>query len=94
MEILSKKNRMVRTQIQLMKNQVDGLRRISAGKGRSMASLIRDAVDGILQGTGTIDHEERKRRALAAAGIGRSGLVDIAENHDLHLEDAFDPERR
>jgi hypothetical protein len=36
-----------------------------------------------------IDQEERRRRALAAAGRFRSGKSDISINHDKYLEDAY-----
>jgi hypothetical protein len=36
-----------------------------------------------------IDQDERRRRALAAAGRFRSGKSDISINHDKYLEDAF-----
>lgn len=93
MDKKKKKQRMVRTQIQLTASQADELKRLSAEKGRSMAFLIRDAVDGLLRKSGGADREELKRRARAAAGIGRSGLADVAENHDAYLDEAFDPEK-
>ncbi|UCE40572.1 MAG: ribbon-helix-helix protein, CopG family [Candidatus Aminicenantes bacterium] len=36
-----------------------------------------------------IDQDERRRRALAAAGRFRSGISDISINHDKYLEDAY-----
>ena len=36
-----------------------------------------------------IDQDERRRRALAAAGRFRSGKSDTSINHDKYLEDAF-----
>jgi len=36
-----------------------------------------------------IDHEEQRRRALAAAGLFRSGISDLSTNHDKHLEDSY-----
>ena len=36
-----------------------------------------------------IDQEERRQRALAAAGRFRSGKSDISINHDKYLEDAY-----
>ena len=36
-----------------------------------------------------IDPDERRRRALAAAGRFRSGISDISINHDKYLEDAY-----
>ncbi len=36
-----------------------------------------------------IDHAERRRRAIAAAGRFRSGVSDVSTNHDKYLEDAY-----
>jgi len=84
------KPRMIRTQIQLTGRQADELKRLSAERGGSMAEWIRRAVELLIRDTGIPDKEVLKRRALAAVGTGRSGLSDIADNHDAYLEDAFD----
>jgi hypothetical protein len=43
-------------------------------------------------GTGEmIDQEERKRRAIAAAGRFHSGLTDLATDHDRYLEESYAP---
>jgi len=36
-----------------------------------------------------IDLEERRRRAIAAAGRFSSGIPDLSSNHDKHLEYAY-----
>jgi hypothetical protein len=36
-----------------------------------------------------IDKDERRRRALAAAGRFRSGISDISRNHDKYLEESY-----
>jgi len=91
MKTRNKKGTMIRTQIQLTRRQAEGLKRISSEQGGSMAELIRRAVDGLLKGSGLIDREELKTRALAAVGIAASGVGDIADNHDRYLDDAIDP---
>jgi predicted DNA-binding protein len=40
-----------------------------------------------------IDPDERRRRALAAAGRFRSGISDISINHDKYLEDSYSAEK-
>jgi hypothetical protein len=90
MKVKKDRNRMIRTQIQLTKRQVDGLKSLSSENGGSMAEWVRKAVDGLIREAGVPDWEVRKRRALAAVGIGRSDIDDVAENHDAYLEDAFD----
>ena len=39
--------------------------------------------------TDLIDLEERRQRAIAAAGRFRSGIPDISSNHDKYLGDAY-----
>ncbi|MFC2167051.1 hypothetical protein ACFLQZ_03720 [Acidobacteriota bacterium] len=36
-----------------------------------------------------IDPEEKRQRALEAAGRFRSGIKDLSSQHDKHLEDAY-----
>jgi hypothetical protein len=36
-----------------------------------------------------VDHEERRRRALAVAGRFRSDISDISVKHDEHLADIY-----
>jgi hypothetical protein len=79
-----------RTQISLEPEQAERLRTLARQRGVSMAHLIRDAVDQVYGGAvipPTLT--ERWDRALATVGIGESGAVDLAENHDRHLDDAY-----
>ncbi|MDH4219230.1 MAG: ribbon-helix-helix domain-containing protein [Candidatus Aminicenantes bacterium] len=39
--------------------------------------------------TDIVTPEERRRRAIAAAGRFRSGISDLSTNHDKHLEDSY-----
>ncbi len=82
---------MIRTQIQLTEAQARALKRIAAERGVSVAELIRQSLDHFLQAARAGDSEERRRRALAAAGRFRSGLRDLAAEHDRYLEDAYRP---
>ncbi|MBN1221794.1 MAG: ribbon-helix-helix protein, CopG family [Candidatus Aminicenantes bacterium] len=36
-----------------------------------------------------VDLEERRKRAMAAAGRFRSGISDLSSNHDKHLEAVY-----
>ena len=65
---------MHRTQVQLTESQVRELKNMAAAQNKSMAELIRQAVDILLRRSGEVDREERKRRAIVAAGRFRSGL--------------------
>jgi len=80
---------MYRTQIQLTESQVRALKDMSATQNKSMAELIRQAIDILLRSSGEVDLEERKRRAIAAAGRFHSGLGDFSTNHDDYLSEAY-----
>lgn len=81
---------MKRTQIQLTDGQAAKLRRLSGVRHRSMANLIREAVDEYVRSEVVVDEEEKRRRALKAAGCASSGLGDLAENHDKYLAEPFE----
>jgi hypothetical protein len=76
-----------RTQISLEPEQAERLRRLARERGTSMAALIRDAVDRAYPSMPT--REELWARALDSARTTpfRSGLPDLAEEHDRYLND-------
>jgi glycerol dehydrogenase-like iron-containing ADH family enzyme len=80
---------MIRTQIQLTEKQAKNLKRIAASRHRSVAELIRQVVDNMIKSTALVDIEERRRRALAAAGRFSSGLGDLSTEHDKYLTETF-----
>ena len=80
---------MIRTQIQLTEDQAKALKKIAHKKHVSLAKLIRQGVDTLMQSSGEISNEERKKRAITAAGRFRSGRKDISSKHDKYLSEAF-----
>jgi hypothetical protein len=80
---------MVRTQIQLTEKQARGLKNLAARQDRSVADLIRQAVDAFIRTVAATGDEERRLRALAASGRFRSGSSDLGAAHDKHLADAL-----
>jgi hypothetical protein len=80
---------MIRTQIQLTEEQFKTLKRISNRRHLSVAELIRRGVDVLVHSSGEINAEERKKRAIRAAGRFRSGRKDISTRHDKFLTGAF-----
>lgn len=81
---------MVRTQIQLEERQAQLLRRVAAERNVSVAELIRRSVDLYLASEPPVaSPEERRERAIRAAGRFRSGVSDLGESHDRYLEEAF-----
>ena len=80
---------MVRTQIQLTDEQQNALRALSAATGRSVADLVRDAVDHAISGAYRVTRQERIARAMRVAGRYSSGLTDISARHDEYLAEAY-----
>ena len=81
---------MHRTQIQLTETQAQALRAQARLQDRSMADLVRESVTEYLARRHAVDRGEIACRALALAGRYRSGCSDLAEDHDKHLDEAFD----
>jgi Arc/MetJ-type ribon-helix-helix transcriptional regulator len=80
---------MVRTQVQLTEEQAQALRNLASARQVSVAELIRQSVDTLIRSSGEIDIEERRRRAIAAAGRFHSGASNISAKHDEYLAGAF-----
>jgi len=80
---------MVQTQVQLTEEQARALRNLASARQVSVAALIRQSVDTLIRSSREINIEERRRRAMAAAGRFHSGASDISAKHDEHLADAL-----
>ena len=80
---------MVRTQIQLPEEHVVLLKKMAAAQHKSMAEIIRQAVDYFAKAKQAGGEEQRRRRAMAAAGCFRSGVKDLATSHDSYLIEIF-----
>lgn len=81
---------MVRTQIQMKEEQIKKLKRLASAEHRSVAELIRQAVDNFITVKGGMDIKERQKRAVAAAGRFHSRLSDLSEAHDKYLAKDYD----
>jgi len=80
---------MIRTQVQLTEEQARVLKNLASIRQVSIAELIRQSVDALIRSSREIDAEERRRRAIAAAGRFHSGASDISVKHDGYLLEAF-----
>lgn len=78
---------MVRTQIQLTEKQAEAIKNLARKKHISMAELIRQSIDKMTK-IGVVD-EERRQRAMEAAGKFHSGVSDLSGKHDKYLIEAF-----
>ena len=67
---------------QFSDSQAAALEQRAAASGRSIAELLREAVDVWLA---VDDRRARIERARSAIGGAHSGLGDLAENHDEYL---------
>ncbi|OQY28633.1 MAG: hypothetical protein B6I38_09010 [Anaerolineaceae bacterium 4572_5.1] len=83
---------MIRTQIQLEEKQYKCLKEMAAEYNVSMATLIRQSVDMLIEKEEKPSREELKKRALAVVGIARDidGATDVSVNHDKYLDEAYD----
>lgn len=80
---------MVRTQIQLTKEQARALKELAAQQNVSMAELIRRSVDALIRSSARETTEDPWERARRAAGKFHSGKSDISVNHDRYLAEDF-----
>ena len=79
---------MVRTQVQLTREQAQGLKRLAETQGVSMAEIIRGCVEERLRQPEGLTQEEIKQRLMAIAG-GFHGPSDLAERHDDYAAEAY-----
>ena len=77
---------MIRTQIQLTERQAAALKMVARERGVSMAAVIRDAVDVVVD---EASRQARVERAIAAVGGFSGGGRDVARDHDRYLEEAY-----
>lgn len=80
---------MVRTQIQLTDEQASALKRLAAKRHKSIAELIRQSVEILLHSMSDVSPEERRQRAIAAAGRFHSGRSDLSNKHDEYLAEVY-----
>ena len=80
---------MVRTQIQLPEEQVALLKKMASIQHKSMAEIVRQAVDYFAKAKVGRGDTQRRGRAMAAAGHFRSGVTDLAASHDSYLTETF-----
>ena len=60
---------MIRTQIQITDTQAQKLKELAASQNKSVAELIRQGIDVLLEQQFIVSEQERRQRALAA-GLG------------------------
>jgi len=78
---------MRRMQVQLTDDQEQEVRRLASRSGRSVAAVIREAIDRYVLPAQR--NETRRVMALAGKYSDREGATDVARNHDRYLADAI-----
>ncbi|MFN8493466.1 MAG: CopG family transcriptional regulator [Caldilineaceae bacterium] len=82
---------MIRTQIQLTELQVSALKNLATQRQQSIAELIRQSINRFLAEETSVEADPQKirQRAILEPGLFRSGLPDVARNHDKYLVEAY-----
>jgi hypothetical protein len=81
---------MVRTQIQLTREQFEAVKRMAASRNLSCAEVVRQAIEALLKSRSGLDEGHKRSRALKAAGAFRSGRHDVSKNHDAYLAETYE----
>ena len=81
---------MIRTQIQLSKDQARSIKRMAAAQSISMAEVIRRAIDNLIRTERRPSLDDVRNRALNAVGRFNVDTNDLSMNHDRHLIEAFE----
>lgn len=80
---------MIRTQIQLDEDQARRIKEAARIEGVSFAEMVRRCVERALPELRS-GRAQRYGRARGAIGAFRAGRDDLAEEHDAHLDEAFE----
>jgi Arc/MetJ-type ribon-helix-helix transcriptional regulator len=81
---------MVRTQIQLTREQFEAVKRMAASRNLSSAEVVRQAIEALLKSRSGLGEGHKRSRALKAAGAFRSGRHDVSKNHDAYLAETYE----
>jgi len=76
--------------IELTSEQEEALRRVAEMRQKTVEDIIAEWVQRLLEECVDTDWENRRARALNAAGRFRSGKRDVSEKHVKYLAEAFD----
>ena len=79
---------MVRTQIQLTKDQYREVKRLAREEGVSLAAIIRRFIDGAL-GKQAGARDVLYERAAGLLGAFRAAERDLSAEHDRHLDGVY-----
>lgn len=76
---------MNRTQVQLTEAQMQALKKLAAENDTSVSELVRQSVDLMIMTRRIPDRNSQFAQAKSVAGRFRSGLGNLARDHDRYL---------
>ncbi len=77
---------MIRTQIQFEKKVYERLKAASKASGDSISEIVRGSLDSTIARQ---ESDHKWSRAFQSLGKFESGLKDLAEKHDEHLDNRW-----
>lgn len=81
---------MVMAQVTLTDEEAERLEELARDKRVSLDDVIHDMVVEQLSRASELTMAEKRRRSLEVLGKYRSGVTDLAENHDKYLAEAYE----
>ena len=80
---------LIRTQVQLTESQMRQLKELARRRKVPIAALIREGTDLVLRDGMAVSDDEKRNRAMQAAGKFHAQQRDLAEGHDRYLAEAM-----
>jgi Arc/MetJ-type ribon-helix-helix transcriptional regulator len=78
---------MAQIEVPLTDEQIAALEELAKRRHTSLSELIQQGVTNLIRSAASGDKEKR-RRAIAVAGLFRSGRGDLSERHDEYFAEA------
>jgi hypothetical protein len=80
---------MYRTQIQIREDQSKKLKEMAAEYNVSVAELVRQSIDLLIESNHELTQAEKRKRAESIVGIYKSDVTDLSTNHDHYLAEIY-----
>jgi len=80
---------MIRAQVRFTEKQWQALKRIAASRHVSVAELVRQSVDQLLNAPENRRFDEFRRLSIEIIGKYQSGSINISTDHDKYLAEDY-----